>query len=188
MKSILFIFLISCNFLQAQKFSIEPGLSLHAGFGKLNRYNEILPVHTVFGGVIIFPRYKLKERDNTSFSIGIPFCFGLGDSEFSSEKKPIAFDIPLVIDYNFGKGATQDTDSKRGGYFGAGFNYTLAKISAVSYTTPPWDESDFSYLNSYGVLVHGGVRFRFFQIRLSYSKSFSEGKFNYFSGGVLASF
>lgn len=187
MKAILFIFLITCNFLHAQKFKVDPGLSLHSGFGQLNRYNETLPVHTIFGGFIVFPRYTFKEHNNTSFSIGIPFSIGLGESEFSSSNKPLAFDIPLVIDYNFGKGATQDNDSKKGGFVGAGFNYTLAKITATSYTTPPWDESDFNYLNSYGMLLHGGIRFRFFQIRLSYSKSFSEGKFNFFSGGLLTS-
>ncbi len=187
MKSILFVFLITCNFLQAQKFSIEPGVSLYTGFGKFNRYNEQLPVYTTFLGLTLFPRYNFKVKENASLSIGIPFCFGLGESEFSSTKKPIAFDLPLVIDYNFGKGSTPDNDSKRGGYLGAGFNYTFAKISASSYTTPPWDESDFSYLNSYGPLLHGGIRFRFLSIRLSYSKSFSEGKFNYFSAGLLAS-
>ncbi|MEJ8819879.1 hypothetical protein [Lacibacter sp. H407] len=188
MKSILVIFLLSCNYLYAQKFKIDPGVSIHSGFGQLNRYNETLPVHTVFGGFLFFPRYIFKENNNASLSIGIPLSIGLGESEFSSTNKPLAVDIPLTIDYNFGKGATRDSDKKRGVFLGAGFNYTLTKISAVAYTTPPWDESDFNYLNSYGVLVHGGVRFRILQIRLSYAKSFSEGKFNFFSAGLLGSF
>lgn len=99
-----------------------------------------------------FPRLNILERDNSSVSVGVPLSLGIGiaSEAYGDAGVVFAFDIPVVLDYNFGLRSNMDNENNFGGYLGAGFGYNRVSISESSY-------SDFNG-SSYGPLFRGGVR------------------------------
>ncbi len=101
-----------------------------------------------------FPRYNFVENENSSISVGAPIGIGIGlvTNTYGNDAGVLfSYDIPIVIDYNFGCKSTKENDQSFGGYFGAGFGYNKVSISGSSY-------SDFNG-SSYGPLFRAGVRF-----------------------------
>lgn len=99
-----------------------------------------------------FPRLNILERDNSSVSVGVPLSLGIGIASdvYGDAGVVFAFDIPVVLDYNFGLRSNMDNENNFGGYLGAGFGYNRVSISKSSY-------SDFNG-SSFGPLFRGGVR------------------------------
>ncbi|MFT3945958.1 MAG: hypothetical protein QM763_03200 [Agriterribacter sp.] len=138
-----------------------------------------------------FPRYNFVEYDNTSVSVGMPLGVGIGiaNSIYNDYGLAFAYDIPLVLDYNFGYKSTMENDSRVGGYLGAGFGYYGITVSKSSY-------SDFS-ARSYGPMVRAGFRFTTPRDRenghgvtvgLFYKKGLEKEKFNTYGCNVYFDF
>ncbi|MBX3242466.1 MAG: hypothetical protein KIT80_04950 [Chitinophagaceae bacterium] len=100
-----------------------------------------------------FPRYNFVEYDNASVSVGLPLGIGVGiaNNMYSDYGVAFAYDVPAVLDYNFGYKSTPDNDSRVGGYLGAGFGYYGITVSKSTY-------SDFT-ARSYGPMIRAGFRF-----------------------------
>lgn len=120
------------------------------GFSHPEQYNFIM--ESV--GVTYFPRINFETGANASFSIGIPLSIGAGvASDFNNENTGIyfAYDVPVIADYNLGRGSTAETEKKFGYFLGAGFGYGYVNIAL---------DAASQKVNSYGPLVHGGTRFQ----------------------------
>ncbi len=103
---------------------------------------------------VYFPRYNFIQGENSSLSVGAPVGIGVGIvSNTSSSDIGVAFayDLPMVLDFNFGCMSTRNAESTFGGYVGAGFGYYHVSISQSSY-------SNFSGA-TYGPMGRVGVRF-----------------------------
>lgn len=72
-----------------------------------------------------FPRLNILERDNSSVRVGVPLSLGIGiaSATYGDAGVVLAFDIPVVLDYNFGLRSNMDNENNFGGYLGAGFGY-----------------------------------------------------------------
>lgn len=101
-----------------------------------------------------FPRYNFIENENSSVSIGAPVSIGVGfaTSTYGDDAGlSFAYNLPLVVDYNFGCKSTQENESNFGGYIGAGFGYNHFSVSGSQY-------SNFSG-SAYGPIGRAGIRF-----------------------------
>jgi len=137
---------------------------------------------TVPYGITYFPRYSFG-----AFSVGVPVTLGLSGSFNSrdgvSEGASFTYHVPLVVDYNFGLGSTEDNESGFGGFIGAG--YGLFSTSFVS---------DYSSgtLKANGPLARAGVRFpiseRIFTVAFNFQKGGGEEKANVFGVSLLYNF
>jgi hypothetical protein len=129
-----------------------------------------------------FPRYNFVEGSNTSVSIGAPVSVGVGIySSYNNDDVGISFayDLPAVVDFNFGAKSTANNIKKYGGYVGAGFGYYKVSISQTSY-------SNFNGA-TYGPIFRGGARFGFsakglgahaISLGLFYKKGIDKNKLN----------
>jgi hypothetical protein len=129
-------------------FSIIQAKDLQAGHYKTG---------LIQSSVMYFPRWNLAERDQSSFSIGVPFSAGIGTVN-NADGVFFNADIPVTGDYNMGCRSTPYSESAFGGYFGAGFGYNY-----TTYSGYPGSGN----VSSYGPLVHAGIR-------VVVSKKFSE--------------
>lgn len=101
-----------------------------------------------------FPRYNLTEGTNSSLSVGMlpALGFGIARNTYDSDAGiSFAYDIPVVIDYNFGAKSFRDNENTFGGYAGLGFGYHKVQISKSRH-------SDYNGA-SYGPLARLGARF-----------------------------
>ena len=103
-----------------------------------------------------FPRYNIVEKPKSSLSVGLPLSLGIALADVSDGEDyglAFGFDIPVVMDFNFGFKATSEaTDGKKlGGYVGVGFGYNKIVISKTS-------NSNFTGV-SYGPIFRTGIRF-----------------------------
>ena len=110
---------------------------------------------TLFQTVVTyFPRLNVISNGNSSVSIGAPVGVGFGivrDLGGNADGFSFAYDLPAVIDYNFGCKATPESEGNFGGYLGAGFGYFNVNISNSSF-------GSFSGA-TYGPIFRGGLRF-----------------------------
>jgi hypothetical protein len=110
-----------------------------------------------FRGVTYFPRYNISERTQTSLSVGSPVSFGWAAGWGSSVNSfNLVFDLPVVIDYNFGHHATRNSRGIFGGYVGAGFGVTYDQYRATYDNLPDYQSKQ----TSYGPLARAGLKFR----------------------------
>lgn len=101
-----------------------------------------------------FPRYNFIENENSSVSVGMPLSIGVGitRSTYGDDAGvSFAYNIPLVVDYNFGCKSTSETESNFGGYVGAGFGYNHFSVSGSEYSNLSG--------SSYGPIARAGIRF-----------------------------
>ena len=129
------------------------GSTISVLFGKIERPFSSYTLTLQQTNFTYFPRYNFVENDNSSVSIGLPVSVGLGiaSNRFADDAGLyFSYDLPAVVDYNFGCKSTMDNEETFGGYFGAGFGYNKISISKSQ-------ESDFNGA-SYGPLLRGGVR------------------------------
>jgi hypothetical protein len=159
-KTILFflIGLVVTNISYAQKLMHSVGATISVLYGKENP-NPLFPNSSnkfTMSQTLLsyFPRYNFSEADNSSFSIGAPVGVGVGiasNTNGDDAGVSFAYDLPIVIDYNFGCKATSEIESNFGGYVGVGFGYYRVSISKSAY-------SDFTG-TTYGPMGRAGIRF-----------------------------
>lgn len=110
---------------------------------------------TLFQTVVTyFPRFNFISNENSSVSVGAPVGVGFGlvnDGYGSTAGVSFAYDLPAVVDYNFGCKSTPESESNFGGYAGAGFGYFNVKISQSSF-------GNFTGA-TYGPIFRAGLRF-----------------------------
>ncbi len=137
-----------------------------------------------------FPRYNLTQSENSSISVGAPVGVGIGITQNSFTNDVgvlLAYDLPVVIDYNFGCMATRKSLKRFGGYVGMGFGYYNVSISKSAY-------SDFSGA-TYGPMGRLGMRFgketwieKAVTIGIFYKKGLETSKLNTAGFNVLYDF
>lgn len=104
-----------------------------------------------------FPRLNLPISDYTSLSVGAPL--GVGATFISNDFMNVtgtylSYDIPIVIDYNFGFKSTIDPgDEQFGYYFGMGYSMTNVSLDSIS-------DTKFKPKSS-GMLLRSGIRLAF---------------------------
>jgi hypothetical protein len=115
------------------RFMHSVGATISALFGKDDFSNSFSLMQTNF---CYFPRYNFSQSENTSFSIGAPVGIGVGlvSNTFGGDAGvSFAYDLPVVVDYNFGCKATKNVQKNFGGYIGAGFGYYHVRISQSAF-------------------------------------------------------
>jgi hypothetical protein len=146
------------------------------------------------GGIMYSPRINFMEADNTSFSVGLPMSFGITGSYNSQDVEDNSlgymFDIPLMINYNYGAGATKEAEDKFGFFAGAGFGYHAHQYVAsddigYDYTAKM---SGFGPVGNLGVRLGVGHRSHNLEFRFSYMKSLDISKSNIMGFGLLFNF
>ncbi len=130
------------------------------------------------GGVGVYnSRYVLKAMSPTS-SIGLTTYFGMlfqsnSDSRTGTSETYFAFDIPVLIQYDFGRHATYEANNRFGCFVGAGLG-----ISGYPYE----GDEETIFQTNVGPMASGGFRVkalnRSYQIRGSYMLSLSNNKPN----------
>jgi hypothetical protein len=169
------------------RFMHSVGATISALFGKDDFSNSFSLMQTNF---CYFPRYNFSQSENTSFSIGAPVGIGVGlvSNTFGGDAGvSFAYDLPVVVDYNFGCKATKNVQKNFGGYIGAGFGYYHVRISQSAF-------SDFSG-STYGPMVRAGIRFsnerwndKAVTVGVFYKKGLEDAKLQTFGFNVLADF
>ena len=162
------------------------GATISILFGK-DGLNDFSLAQTNF---CYFPRINITQTDESSLSIGAPIGIGVGiASNTYGDDAGIAFayDLPVVVDYNFGCKSTKNSQKNFGGYVGLGFGYYNVSISQSAY-------SDFTG-TTYGPMGRAGIRFskdhwdgKGITIGLFYKKGLEEQKLQTVGFNVLADF
>ena len=168
MKKILLLTLIVLTTLMVTttsyaQFSFGAGLTYFVSTGKIPSgalQNNDVPSY-VAQGAFVYPRYRFNVKKNSSLSAGLPISVAF--SGFSSRELGnnlnATLDLPVVLDYNIGLGATEQfsEDNKIfGGFVGGGFGFTSTS-GGYGYTTTA-GEDKIAKFRSFGPMVHAGIR------------------------------
>jgi len=151
---------------QAQRFTNSAGLTFEYIYGTVGgaapkSYNLILtPYYITYS-----PRFNMLETGSTSLSIGAPVGIYIGgysgtvnysqfgfSSTINDSGWLFGYELPVVLDFNLGKGAIRDNDSRLGAYIGTGYSYSRFNIFGSHYSN--------YHGTSIGPLIRGGVRLR----------------------------
>ena len=124
-------------------------------------------------GITYFPRYSFG-----AISVGVPLTIGMSGSynsrEGASSGSSFTYQLPLVVDYNFGLGSDPESDKDNFGFYG-GLGYGLFSTSYVG---------TYSYgtLKANGPMARAGVRFlikeKVISVGASYLRSVDDNKAN----------
>jgi len=121
----------------------------------------------------------MELGDEMTLSVGTHAS--LGFSANSRSGGSFAFDLPVVVEANFGNKAHREADSSSlGGFFGVGYGINQMASN---------DEFGFSESSSAGIIINGGVRaiIRDYPLgaRLSYLLNNKEGGVNVLGLGLF---
>lgn len=111
-------------------------------------------------GLHYYTRYDVKSTENSTISVGLPISTGVGghiDPEDGGSIGVLA-DVAVTADYNVGAGSSEDNEAGFGGFIGVGFGYTYSNYIDTEYEPGLGAYYDKIKGNSYGPLLHGGVR------------------------------
>lgn len=159
---------------------------------------------TVFGTIGYTPRFVFMENENTSLSAGIPLSFGFAGSysytyngndsydEYYDNSIRFMINAPAMVDFNWGAGATRETEKRFGLFAGVGFG-----LHWGDFVVRDRDEYFDDYYNSrtyttYGPAANMGMRFAVGQnqknveVKFSYQRGINKPTTNVF--GIVAGF
>jgi len=144
--------ILLCQLTHAQYF--KPTFSHTLGFSFYAANNEYAS-----GGLLYSPRMNFAMlSDNASVSLGTHLGIGNSlDSDTDDSNNSIynySIDVPIVVEYNFGNGATNTTTYRFGGFIGGGYGFHNAQWKKV--------EGGYLYdksLHIRGPVINGGLRF-----------------------------
>ena len=160
---------------------------------------------TVKEGFTYSPRINFFETEDISVSAGIPIAFGISGSysaQYNSNNGynsdntiGFAFNAPLIINLNIGRGSTKENTDKMGYFIGAGFGYhhgdfVVNNVDANGNYTAP----ESIKVNSFGPQGNAGVRIgvgrqsKNIEIRLSYMKGVNATKASLYGLACLFNF
>jgi outer membrane protein W len=152
------------------------------------------------GGLTYSPRFNFFQKDNISLSVGIPLSVGLGGSynshygSYSSESNNIRFmfNLPAVVNFNFGRGASRNAHSRMGFFAGAGYGYHYSSEND-SYSGYFGEYSDNDHSSTTGPVANAGLRIGVgrvhnIEIKLSYMKGTTDSKPDIYSIATLFNF
>ena len=129
------------------------------------------------------PRLNFYDiKDEIILSVGTHIGLGL---VYNSQEgaSSFALDLPIVAEINFGQGADKFSESRFGGFFGAG--YGISKIGAAGAFGDDYNEAA-------GLLVNAGVRAIIKEqacgLRVSYLKNSKKEFKDVISVGVFYTF
>lgn len=154
-KLFLFLFVVLVFQIKspAQQLMHSFGATFSVLYGKVNTPSSSYSYSLAQTNFTYFPRYNFIENENSSISIGAPVGAGIGIAQNTYGNDVgllFAYDLPIVLDYNFGCKSTYENDNTFGGYLGVGFGYYRVNISKSEY-------SDYNG-STYGPIFRGGVR------------------------------
>ena len=151
---------------QAQRFTNSAGVTGEFIYGTVRgaapKSNNLIlaPYYITYS-----PRFNMLETESTSLSISAPVGIYIGgysgtvtNSQFGFSSTIndngwlFGYDLPVVLDFNLGKGAIRDNDSRLGAYIGTGYSYSRFNIFGSHYSN--------YHGTSIGPLIRGGVRLR----------------------------
>lgn len=151
---------------QAQHFTNSAGLTFEYIYGTVGgaapKSNNLIltPYYITYS-----PRFNMLETGSTSLSIGAPVGIYIGgysgtvnysqfgfSSTINDSGWLFGYELPVVLDFNLGKGAIRDNDSRLGAYIGTGYSYSRFNIFGSHYSN--------YHGTSIGPLIRGGVRLR----------------------------
>lgn len=105
------------------------------------------------------PRISFAETENTSISVGIPLSIGYSstynatynNSDGWGQESAFGYMVnaPLMVNFNFGAGSSQDCESKMGFYIGAGYGVHAGSVETDHY------DPDYYYTDSRGMATTG---------------------------------
>ena len=155
-KLLCLLFILFVNYCTAQKIMHSYGGTIENLIGYQTVRGTTSQVYLTQLYATYFPRYNLLGKNKTSLSVGLPLSAGIALADVSDGEDyglAFGFDVPVVLDFNFGFKATPDADVNKniGGYVGVGFGYNKITISKTA-------NSDFTGV-SYGPLFRTGIRF-----------------------------
>lgn len=157
----LFLFVAACIIsVNAFSQSFQHGLGISVFFD-----NMVPDKISAIAAVTYSPRYNFHETENISVSLGIPLSIGFmdaGDGDYDaitgeeeiSDINGFTLDVPVMVNFNFGAGASRMNKGHYGGFIGAGYAYHYA--SSRDYTKDGIDKSISG--RSFGLTVNGGIR------------------------------
>lgn len=173
--------------LDKSRFLHSLGATISMLFGKDEFSNSFSLSQT---NICYFPRINITQGESSSLSVGAPVGVGIGIATSTiggDAGVAFAYDLPIVVDYNFGCKATRNVQKNFGGYVGAGFGYYNVSISQSAF-------SDFSG-STYGPMGRAGIRFsrddwngKAVTIGLFYKKGLEDAKLHTVGFNVLADF
>ncbi|RFS20119.1 hypothetical protein DVR12_20600 [Chitinophaga silvatica] len=156
---------------------------------------------STIGGLTYSPRVNFVENDNMSVSVGVPLSVGLSGSyssnrgSYSGESNNLSFmfNAPVIVNLNFGCGATKDVDSRFGFFIGAGYGY---HYQSVNENFSDSFENSYSYsgkASTTGPVGNAGIRFGVgevhnIEVKFSFMKGITNDKPNIFGIGALFNF
>lgn len=92
-------------------------------------------------GVTFAPRLNLLMGREQSLSLGLYLSLLTGKyPDEEGNEKNIAYEMPFVVNFNFGAGATHDASNPFGGFFGVGYqfsNLNLIDPREIQFTVNP---------------------------------------------------
>lgn len=152
--TLLFVIAITVSVSFSQKLMHEFGLTPAIVFGTIKTPSSSSGFSLTQTNFTYFPRYNFVENENSSISIGAPVGAGVSfvtDNNYNAGVL-FSYDLPAVLDYNFGCKSTKASEGNFGGYIGLGYGYAHYTITSTPY-------SNFNG-STYGPIFRLGVRFR----------------------------
>jgi hypothetical protein len=198
MKKQLFLFTVACVLsLSAFAQSFQHGVGI--GF----YLDNMVPDNVGIGsGFTYNPRINFAEREASSISVGIPLTLGYIQNGYNTTGNLIQtstgfmVNVPVMLNFNFGGGASKKSKGRIGGFIGAGYAYHY--VSSRDYYA--YDEYAAIVIRSVGgsssgPTANGGMRIavgrkrtKNIEIKLSYYSGMNKNNVDLYGVGAAFNF
>lgn len=152
------------------------------------------------GGLTYSPRINFFQKDNLSLSVGVPLSVGLGGNysshigSYRNETTNIRFmfNLPAIVNVNFGRGSSKNAHNRIGFFAGAGYGYHFS-TEADNYSGDYGEYNSAESSSTTGPVANAGLRIGVgrvhnIEIKLSYMKGVTDNKPDIYSLATLFNF
>lgn len=85
-----------------------------------------------------YPRVNVLSFNNSAISIGAPVTVGYAWVGFINEKYSFIYKLPLALDFNFGRNSSSLKESRFGGFFGVGYEWSQIFSKNIYHKNSHW--------------------------------------------------
>lgn len=115
------------------------------------------PVESISGGIVYSPKIIFLQTNRSSVSVGLPIYLATTPISYRDNESEFATQIPVMVNYNFGRGSTLTNHTLMGFFVGGGFAYHHGTIENSNKVSSNY-RNNIETIDAFGPAANAGIR------------------------------
>lgn len=115
------------------------------------------PVESISGGIVYSLKIIFLQTNRSSVSVGLPIYLAATPISYRDNESEFVTHIPVMANYNFGRGSSLTNHTKMGFFVGGGFAYHHGTIENTTKVSSNY-KNNIETIDAFGPAANAGIR------------------------------